>query len=402
MKNAFLLASLIVMADLIAFPQPAQAIASMYIEVAYDGIDLDRMVRNIEEQINKFPDNPMLRLNLARAHALYFALNPATPKKSKDGGMVPAVYDSHPNEIFSMQMPQDIPRQPLAAAHAHLEQAIQLYSVVLKMPAGRVSTAHTHSASHSWSLALLGRGWCREQAGDKQGAIEDYRTLLNSPQYYVEHMGGNESWSDESAEAATYLVKLLDPERDKAEIAELKAKIAKFNYRGLRYITPIAIPLDRNAPLAEIEDKSARVAFDVDVRHPGQHWSWITPKAGWLAYDPKKTGKIVSGIRLFGNVSYWMFWDNGYQAMSALDDNGDGMLSGKELDGLVVWVDENRNGVCDPGEIRTLAELHIKALSYRHVPLKDHPDHIVYAPQGVQYDDGSSGPSYDIILHAKP
>jgi hypothetical protein len=40
------------------------------------------------------------------------------------------------------------------------------------------------------------------------------------------------------------------------------------------------------------------------------------------------------GPQMFGNVSYWIFWRDGYAAFSALDDNGDGLLRGSESKGL--------------------------------------------------------------------
>jgi hypothetical protein len=43
--------------------------------------------------------------------------------------------------------------------------------------------------------------------------------------------------------------------------------------------------------------------------------------------------EITSALQLFGNVTFWMFWRDGYAAMSALDDNGDGVLSGDNCRG---------------------------------------------------------------------
>jgi hypothetical protein len=66
------------------------------------------------------------------------------------------------------------------------------------------------------------------------------------------------------------------------------------------------------------------------------------------------------------------------------------------------WVGRNRDGICDPGEIASLADLNIAALRYAHIPFPNHPDRIVYAPQGVQFKNGSSAASYDIVLHPQP
>lgn len=73
-------------------------------------------------------------------------------------------------------------------------------------------------------------------------------------------------------------------------------------------------------------------------------------------FDGDGKGRINSVLQLFGNVTFWMFWRNGYEAMRALDDNGDGSPAGGELAGLGPWRDENGNGVSERGEVRALAD----------------------------------------------
>lgn len=409
--------SFLLLALALAAPLSAQAIVSDRVAHEYDGIELNRLIDNLGYQIARDPDNLTLRAALARAHALVFALQ-SKHAELDSGTHEPVVLAGQRGvEYYHPVMPLSVPQSPGPDARAHLAHAIELYNAVLNVPTdsskaigsskGTDWSRDTYSKMEMLSAARLGRGWCLEQSGDRQAAIADYRALVR--QTWADLLPGRRGtpvpgrdWTDDAAEAATYLLKLLDPGRDAKEIAALKQHMAAFNYKSMRAITPIAIPLAKDTPLADIEDHDARVAFDADARHAGMYWSWLTPKAGWLAYDPKRTGKIASGIRLFGNTSYWMFWENGYQALSVLDDNHDGVLTGWELDGLVVWVDENRNGVCDDGEIKTLGTLNIKALRYSHAPVEGHPDHIVYSPQGVLYNDGTSGPSYDIILHQKP
>ena len=109
---------------------------------------------------------------------------------------------------------------------------------------------------------------------------------------------------------------------------------------------------------------TGRLWFDADGSGVKKQWTWVTKDAGWLVFDHKKTGKVDSALQLFGGVTFWMFWDNGYDALRSLDDNGDGVLTAAELDGLAVWCDANGNGVCDPGEVRTLGELGIVALAF--------------------------------------
>jgi hypothetical protein len=90
-------------------------------------------------------------------------------------------------------------------------------------------------------------------------------------------------------------------------------------------------------------------------------------------------------------------WRNGYVALSALDDNNDGKISGTELKGLALWRDANGNGVSDPGEVKPVTEWQIVALTYRN---KRHGKDWV-APRGVTFADGETQPTYDWNVEAK-
>ena len=86
----------------------------------------------------------------------------------------------------------------------------------------------------------------------------------------------------------------------------------------------------------------------------------------WLAGPRSEAdGQDHVGAADVRRRTFWCFWENGYQALASLDDDGDGWLTGKELDGLAVWRDTNGNGVSEPGEVKTLSECGIAALRCR-------------------------------------
>jgi hypothetical protein len=105
------------------------------------------------------------------------------------------------------------------------------------------------------------------------------------------------------------------------------------------------------------------VKFDLDGTGRPQTYPWLRPDAAFLVWDPQHTGRITSGRQLFGNVTWWMFWNDGYQAMAALDDNHDGWLTGCELAGLALWFDVNQNGVSDPGEVIPIDKTDIEGIA---------------------------------------
>jgi hypothetical protein len=201
-----------------------------------------------------------------------------------------------------------------------------------------------------------------------------------------------------TAEAAGCLIPLLDKGKDKEEIKTLQVRIEVERLLP-RPISPVVIPLYDGLTASQLEDHSANVAFDADGTRLQKRWTWITRDAGWLVNDPHHTGKVTSALQLFGNVTFWMFWENGYQALAALDDDRDGMLASEELEGLAIWQDLNGNGLSDGGEVKPLAEWGIVAISCRHVRDMNHTDRIAYSPRGVFFRDGSKRPTYDIILH---
>jgi len=101
---------------------------------------------------------------------------------------------------------------------------------------------------------------------------------------------------------------------------------------------------------------------------------------------------------MFGNVTFWIFWRDGYEALRALDDNGDGVLSGAELHGLALWSDVNGNGVSEPGEVIPLEALGITSLSCTS---QRHASGIEWNPTGVGFKDGTTRPSYDWIVPSR-
>ncbi len=96
-----------------------------------------------------------------------------------------------------------------------------------------------------------------------------------------------------------------------------------------------------------------------------------------MVYDPHHKGEVTSAEQLFGN---WTFggersaalsidgataprpWRDGYAALESLDHNGDGEISGSELEPLALWFDRGADAVADTGEVRPLRETGVTKL----------------------------------------
>lgn len=165
-------------------------------------------------------------------------------------------------------------------------------------------------------------------------------------------------------------------------------------------MTPVIFSLEKkDARLAELLEPTHIVRFDLNGDGIAEPRPWVKPETCILVWDPEHAGKIGSGRQLFGNVTWWIFWTDGYHALDALDDNRDGQLSGAELVGLAVWRDANGNGVSDEGEVVPLEDLGIAALSVRET----HRDGNAPASrEGVRMRDGTTRPSFDWIAPALP
>jgi hypothetical protein len=104
-------------------------------------------------------------------------------------------------------------------------------------------------------------------------------------------------------------------------------------------------------------------------------------------------------LQWFGNVTFWLFWENGYEALGALDDDADGELAGEELKHLAIWHDQNGNGVSERGEVQPLACHDVVALSTAYVA-GDGVTFAAVSPRGLRLADGRSRPTYDVLLRS--
>lgn len=94
-------------------------------------------------------------------------------------------------------------------------------------------------------------------------------------------------------------------------------------------------------------------AFDFTGDGIADNCEWMSDNPDAFLCMPVK-GEINGVTELFGNLGGYA---NGFDKLSTLcDTDGSGVVEGSELDGLMLWIDANRNGLSDPGELHTLAE----------------------------------------------
>jgi hypothetical protein len=204
-----------------------------------------------------------------------------------------------------------------------------------------------------------------------------------------------------SYECGTAYVRLVQQrgprdERERTHVAEVAAHLETLGaIPHSNAITPIVLSLAECRGLEELVDPHARVAFDLDGDGNDEPWPWLAPDAGWLVWDPERRGEITSGQQLFGSRSGWLFFEDGYRVLDALDDDRDGFLRGAELVGIAVWFDRDSDGVSDRGEVVPVEELGIAALATEStLTLGASPANLC----GVEMKDGRVLPTYDWVL----
>ena len=356
-------------------PLPTDAI---FMQVFIDTVPVRRVIANLTEQVQARPEDARAHWALGRAHAMAASDPSRSVEVTRKAG-----------ELWFGYTPKYAPFAPVAskseATRQHLELAISHHQKALAL-------------EPPMAMAIqLGLGWCLEQAGRRSEAIAAYRTVVGAAwplegKLTSGPIGGNTL----VAEAAGYLIPLLDPVADRAEVTELEARAAKLESLPVP-ITPVAVDLSGRGDPSALIDAAARVRFDLDGRGRAGQWQWLTPSAAWLVWDPKASGRITSGTQLFGAVTFLMFWRTGYEALATLDDDGNGWLEGRELTGLALWHDRDGDGTSQDGEVTALATAGIVGVATRPQPGTS-PAVAAKHDRGVRYADGTTRPTFDLVL----
>jgi len=403
----------------------APASRGMYMHLDVEKVPVARVLENLEKKLAAEPDSYDLHYQLARVHAM--AATPGIdvvavikdPHYKENNGQIqfggPGSDNGTPEDGRARRA---VEKSAKSYGAKHLDIAIKHYEVAMSL-----MKKSKDRQKVTWLIkpVQLGYAWCLDKAGRREEAIMAYReTLAISWHEEITNDFKPEDWFMGlkydmqtlrnpvnpkpmltfhanigpgvcfTEESIRYLTALLDPQKDAAEIGLLNDKKKTLSGIG-RSITPILIPLN-DGPFESLVEPRAQVTFDLDGSGLPRQWGWIKPQAAWLVFDGKQTGQITSGLQLFGSVTFWIFWRDGYQALDSLDANGDGVLEGDELKGLALWQDTNGNGVSDPGEVKPLSAYGIDRLSCRG---ETAGPGLRWSRQGVHFKDGTSRPSYD-------
>lgn len=361
-----------------------EAFTTQYIQPDLENVPIETLIENLKKQVELDSKNAGLYLNLARVYGMAYA------KKTNEL----SVNKRHPNAAWFGYDASHVPYGEIVksddsktneVAKENLKLSIENFEKAIELDDENLT-------------AQLGLAWSLDQLGKEEQCIELYRDIIEeSWKQEKDKRAAGPGWHSIVVEAARYLKPKLDKDADAAEIAEIDKRIAEIS-RIPRAITPIAVPLGKDHSLEAVIDREVAVKFDLDGTGIKKRWQWIKPTAGWLVYDKTGNKEIGSALQLFGNVTFWCFWDDGYAALSSLDADQNGMLEGAELENICVWQDLNSNGISESNEVNSLAHHRIVRINCQS---EKHKTQIKWSENGVHFDDGTTAPTYDIVLANK-
>ncbi|MGA3188488.1 MAG: hypothetical protein ABSF22_15390 [Bryobacteraceae bacterium] len=142
-------------------------------------------------------------------------------------------------------------------------------------------------------------------------------------------------------------------------------------------------------------------------------WTAAAWDGGFLALDRNGNGKIDNASELFSNLAPQPATPgkvgNGFLALAVYDlpangGNGDGWIDAQDtiFSKLLVWVDLNHNGVSDPGELLTLKQAGIQAISltYSLNKWKDAFGNTFRYSAPSRTNTSPNQPVYDVLLQS--
>jgi hypothetical protein len=156
------------------------------------------------------------------------------------------------------------------------------------------------------------------------------------------------------------------------------------------YWDPIACDCECSPIIIDVEghgfrltDVDGGVLFDIRGDGVKSQMAWTAPGSGdaFLGLDRNGDGVINDGSELFGSFTPQPRSDhpNGFIALAQYDKrenggNGDGVIDKRDriYDSLVLWIDDNHDGISQTGELHSLASLGVEAIDLRYYEDRHH------------------------------
>ena len=132
-------------------------------------------------------------------------------------------------------------------------------------------------------------------------------------------------------------------------------------------LDPLSLDLNGDGKIGTLP-LARGVHFDMDNSGFAEKLSWIAPEDGLLVNLADGATRVSNGSQLLGNETRLPSGElaaDGFEALAALDDNGDGKVDAQDaaFAHLRVWQDKNSDGIASADELFTLDSLGIFSLA---------------------------------------
>ena len=128
---------------------------------------------------------------------------------------------------------------------------------------------------------------------------------------------------------------------------------------------PLAIDMDGDG--IETTGADGTVLFDHNGDGVKTGTGWVSADDGFIVLDRNDNGTIDSGAELFGVDTVktdGSFATDGFDALSDLDSNGDGVFNAQDTEfaNVRIWQDLDQDGISDTGELTSLTDAGIVSI----------------------------------------
>ena len=164
------------------------------------------------------------------------------------------------------------------------------------------------------------------------------------------------------------------------------------------HVDPVV--LDLGAPGISFSSLANGVTFDINGDGAPDQVAWTASNDGILAYNTG-SGTITNGTQLFTPNFAGGSFDSGLAALASLDSNNDGVINSADsaFNNLIVWQDNNHDGIADLGEVSSLSDHGIVAIDLDATPTAATIDGQQLQAQGsFVYADGTTGSFVEVNL----
>ncbi len=180
-----------------------------------------------------------------------------------------------------------------------------------------------------------------------------------------------------------------------------------FSFRSWSYGMVGAVVLDLdNDGIETRRYKKSDAAFDMDGNGTRDNVGWTTSNDGFLVIDRNANGLIddASEMAFIGQDGTLQ---HGRAGLLALDSNGDGIISSEDdlYSELRVWVDADKDGVTDSGEMRLLSEHGIESISLNMTAVEETKKvgrNLTLSTTVFTRTDGTTGTAGDVAFGFVP